>query len=82
MTDDLKSKFFRELLSYEAFQAQATLENETYNSLLNKLLSIDLTKSDVQLEYAKLRGALDVLAGLKAKREHFIQLARSREQNS
>jgi hypothetical protein len=82
MKDELKSKFFKDLLGYETFEAQLALEEETYTSLLKKLLSIDLSKSDVQLEYAKLRGSLDVLQSLKTTRERLAEQARSRSQNS
>jgi hypothetical protein len=82
MKDELKSKFFLNLASSEFFQAQVTLEDEIGQSLLSKMLNIDLAKKDVELEYAMLRGSLDVLKQIKSAREHLTQQARSRSHNS
>jgi hypothetical protein len=82
MNDSLKGHFFRDLKALESFEAQISLEDETHNSLLTTLLRIDLTKPNVELEYARLRGSLDVLRSLKTNRERLIEEARSRDKNS
>jgi len=81
MKDDLKSKFFYEIQRSEAFKAQQALEDELIESLHSKMLAIDV-KSDVKFEYARVRGSLEALKGLKAKRELLIEEARSRLRNS
>ncbi len=81
MKDDLKAKLFYELHSLEAFKAQLELEDETITALQSKLLTID-GKSNVEFEYARARGAIEVLLGFKAKREHFLEAFRSRLRNS
>lgn len=81
MKDDLKSKLFYDLLTSESFQAQIALEDEQIQSLQNKILSID-AKSNIEFEYARVRGSLEALLGLKAKRERFIEDYRSRIRNS
>ena len=78
MKDELKAAYFRELIGFESFAAQLALEEETYNSLLNRLLTLDLNSPTTAIEYAKLRGSLDILKSLKTKREHFVEMARSR----
>lgn len=78
MKDELKAQNFRDLIEFDQFKAQVALEEETYNSLLAKLLAIDLTRPNVDLEYARLRGSLDALKSVKAKREHLVEMARSR----
>jgi hypothetical protein len=78
MKDEQKASLFRELVTLSPFQAQVSLEEEVFNSLLNKLQSIDLNQSNVQLEYAKIRGSIDVLKLLRATRERFVEQARSR----
>ena len=82
MDDKVKSQFFRDLLGVEVFNAQIALEDEIQNSLLNKLMNIDLTKTDVQLEYAKLRGGLDAIKSIKMTRERLVDTTRSRNPNS
>jgi len=82
MNDALKAKFFRELNGLELFQAQTSLENETLQALVSRLLTIDLARADLQLEYARLRGQVDALKQLKATRERLIEEARSRNPNS
>lgn len=81
MKDDLKAKLFYDLQTIEAFTAQTQLEDETITALQSKLLTID-GKSNVEFEYARVRGSLEALIGLKAKRERFIEDARSRIRNS
>jgi len=81
MKDDLKAKLFYDLMTFEAFTAQIALEDELIESLQNKLLNID-PKSDVAFEYARARGSLEALKGIKAKRERFMEDARSRIRNS
>lgn len=81
MKDDLKSKLFYDLLTSESFQAQIALEDEQIQSLQTKILSID-AKSNIEFEYARVRGSLEALLGLKAKRERFIDDYRSRIRNS
>lgn len=81
MKDDLKAKYLYEIHALEYFSAQRALEDELIESLQNKFLSID-GKSNVEFEYAKVRGSLEALKGLKAKREHLIEEARSRIRNS
>lgn len=81
MKDDLKAKYFYDLQGSELFTAQLALEDELIESLQSKFLAID-GKSNVEFEYARVRGALEVLRGLKAKREHLIEDARSRHRNS
>lgn len=82
MKDDLKSKFFQELVTYEAFAAQSALEDETYSALIASLLRIDTSKPNVDIEYAKLRGSIEALQSLKATRNRLIEVARSRKSNS
>ena len=82
MNDELKGRFFRDIAHLEAFQAQLSLETEILDSLINKLTNIDLQKSDVSLEYARLRGSIDVLKLLKNTRERLVEAARSRTTNS
>lgn len=81
MKDDLKGKLFYDLVTFNAFQAQLELEDETITALQSKLLTID-GKSNVEFEYARVRGSLEALLGLKAKRERFIEDYRSRSRNS
>lgn len=81
MKDELKAKFFFDLQSFELFTAQIALEDEQMDALQSKILNID-SKSDVKFEYARVRGALEALKGLKANRERLIELARSRTRNS
>lgn len=81
MKDDLKAKLFFNLQALESFQAQTAMEDELIESLQSKLLAIDV-KSDVKFEYARVRGSIEALKGLKAKREHLINEARSRLRNS
>lgn len=81
MKDDLKARLFYELQNVEPFMAQIALEDEQVESLQSKLLAID-PKSDVKFEYARVRGALEALKGIKAKRERFIEDYRSRTRNS
>ncbi len=79
MKDEQKSYFLRELVGYEAFGAQQALETDLYNSLLEKIGKIELSRPDLQLEYARLRGCLEVLRQLKATRDHLIEQSRSRK---
>jgi len=81
MKDDLKAKFFYDLQEFESFRAQIELEEETITALQSKILTID-PKSNVDFEYARVRGSLEALIGLKAKRERFIEDYRSRIRNS
>lgn len=81
MKDDLKTKLFFDLYHLESFQAQIAIEDEQIEALQSKLLAID-AKSDVKFEYARVRGSIEALKGLKAKRERFIEDARSRLRNS
>ncbi len=81
MKDDLKAKFFHELYTLGVFEAQTAMESEQIESLQSRLLTID-PKSDVKFEYARVRGALEALVGLKAKRERLIEDHRSRLRNS
>jgi len=81
MKDQLKAKYFYDLQTFELFQAQTALEDEIITALQAKFLAID-PKSNVEFEYAKVRGSLEALQGLKAKRELLIQEARSRIHNS
>ena len=82
MKDDLKSKLFYDLTTLESFRAQIELEDETITSLQGKLLAIDLKSPNVDLEYARARGSLESLLGLKAKRDRFVEDFRSRLRNS
>lgn len=82
MKDDLKSKLLYDLTTFDSFRAQIELEDETITSLQSKLLAIDLNKPNVDLDYARVRGSLEALIGLKAKRERFIEDFRSRLRNS
>ena len=81
MKDDLKSKLFYDLNMLEAFRAQIELEDETITALQNKIILLD-PKSNIEFEYARVRGSLEALLGLKAKRERFIEEFRSRIRNS
>lgn len=81
MKDDLKAKLFYDLNTYEAFEAQIALEDETIIALQNKIITLD-PKSNVEFEYARVRGSLEALLGLKAKRDRFIEEFRSRIRNS
>jgi hypothetical protein len=82
MTDELKAKLLKELVEFEAFKAQKSLEDDTYNSLLSQLLRIDTSKPNVDLEYARLRGSLDVIKSLQTARERLIENLRSRSNHS
>lgn len=82
MKDELKGKYFRELAGYEAFAAQLTLEDDQHTTLLKDLVALDLSKPNLDLEYARLRGAIDALTRLRTAREHFVNLARVRDANS
>ena len=81
MKDDLKAKLFYDLQVNDAFHAQTSLEDEYIESMQNKLVNID-PKSNIEFEYARARGALEALLGIKAKRERFIEDYRSRIRNS
>lgn len=81
MKDDQKARLFYDLQTFEAFQAQLNLEDETITALQSKLLAID-SKSNIEFEYARVRGSLEALISLKAKRERFIDDYRSRLRNS
>lgn len=81
MEDKLKSKHLYEIHANELFKAQTALEDELIESLHSKFLAID-GKSNVEFEYARVRGALEALKGLKAKRDLLIEDARSRVRNS
>ena len=82
MNDELKGKCFRDLLVSEVFAAELTLEADVRTSLLADLMRLDLNDQTVSLQYAKIRGALDVLNTLQKKREHLAEQARSRTNNS
>lgn len=82
MKEEQKGNLFRELIGYEAFQAQKLLEDEFATSFMSKMLAIDTTQPNVAVEYARLRGSLDALKMLKASREHLIEKSRSRTPNS
>lgn len=81
MKDEIKAKFLSDLITFEVFTAQQALEDEQMESLQSKLLAID-PKSDVKFEYARVRGSLEAIKGLQAKREHLIQSHRSRSNHS
>jgi hypothetical protein len=82
MKDEQKASLFRELVGYTAFQAQALLEDEIESSTLNKLLNLDTTKGNLELEYARLRGCLEAIKLIKAQRSRLVEQARSRTHNS
>lgn len=81
MKDDQKARYFYDLHAAELFKAQLALEDELLESLHSKFLAID-GKSNVEFEYARVRGSIEALKGLKAKRELLIEEARSRVRNS
>jgi hypothetical protein len=66
MKDDLKAKYLFDLQASELFTAQIALENELIESLQSKFLAID-GKSNVEFEYARVRGSLEALKGLKSQ---------------
>lgn len=82
MKDEQKASLLREVTAYESFQAQISLEQDLYNSMLSQITKIDLSRSDLQLEYARLRGCLDILRQIKATRDLLVEQARSRKPNS
>lgn len=82
MKDELKGKIFRDYKNSEIFQVELQLEEDKYNALLDQLISLDVKRPDFQIEYARLRGGLDILKSLKATREILIETARSRDPNS
>lgn len=81
MKDSEKGKAFYDLQHSELFKAQLELEEQQLESLHSRFLAID-PKSNVEFEYARVRGSLEALKALKATRELLIQEFRSRNPNS
>jgi hypothetical protein len=81
MENKHKAKLFYEIHAHPAFAAEEVLEQEIIKSLQDRFLTID-PKSNVEVEYARIRGSIEALKDLKAKREHLIEEARSRSRNS
>ena len=80
MNDELKGKYFRDLISSDLFAVELELEADVRTSLITRMLSLDLKDSTVALEYAKIRGAVDVLNTLQKKRELLAEMSRSSKQ--
>lgn len=80
MNDELKGKCFRDLLAFGPFEAQLALEADIRTSLLNKMLSLELNDTKVALEYARIRGALEILKTLQSKRDLLAEAARASSQ--
>ena len=81
MKDEQKAKLFHDLVHFDLFKVQVGLEDQQIESLQSKLLTID-PKSDVKFEYARVRGSLEALKGLKAIRDKLVEDHRSRSYNS
>lgn len=74
MLDDFKKgALLKELALSDAFQAQVSLEDQAYTSFATKLMQLDVSHTNFQLEYAKIKGSLDALKTLKTMRETLIQ---------
>lgn len=83
MLDDFrKGAFLKELIHSDAFQAQVGLEDQIYTSFATKLLQLDISHTNFQLEYAKIRGSLDALKTLKTMRETLIQQFKDKTKTS
>lgn len=81
MKNELKAQFFFDIQNSPAFQAQIMLETEQYETLQKRFLTLD-PHSNVNFEYARIRGSLEALNSLKAIREKLIEDHRSRLRNS
>lgn len=69
LNDKQKAQYFRALMDLDLFEAQFQLEDELYANLASKMLTLPMEGPNLDLEYAKVRGALEVLKQLKAVRE-------------
>lgn len=65
-------KLLAELATYQAFRAQVALEHELMQGIESRLRSIPIGNS-VEKEYLHLRGQLDALKSLQAKRRREVE---------
>lgn len=77
MQDLQKGKYFRDLKNLEVFRAQLDLESELYSSLAERLLTLKMDNPSFNLEYARVRGGLDVLRQIAKLRDNLSKSASS-----
>lgn len=78
----VQANYLKALKGYDLFEAQTQLEDELFSAKAAQLLTLQLDNDNIMIEYAKVRGAIDVLKQLKAMREQIISTAVEKTLNS
>lgn len=77
--DKVLGQWLKELRDSELFKAQVEIEKRLIASYSQRLQTLDLTNSRLEVEYVKVRSKLDALKEMQNLRERLIQGRNTRD---